>query len=209
MSIKKIYLIRHAEPDYPGGEAMYLGQKVDLPLSAAGFAQAESLARLLSCQPIEAVYTSPLLRARQTAQAIAAETCPLREVPDLLELSGGEWDGLTFAKVRSLYPDKRACPPGGECDEQGLARALIGFKRILSQTEHCAAVVAHGGINRLLLSHYTGSPLSESKQYRMPHAGCCLLLFEHDAFSRFYPVSCTQSPSENRHTDANSADKAQ
>ena len=64
MAEKQIYLIRHALPDYPGGAKMCLGQKNDLPLSEKGLEQARRLGEFFSALPLEAVYTSPLLRAR-------------------------------------------------------------------------------------------------------------------------------------------------
>ena len=98
MAEKQIYLVRHALPDYPGGAKMCLGQKNDLPLSTQGHAQAQQLGRFFSLLPLEAVYTSPLLRARQTAAQIAGSR-PLHVLQDLIELCGGAWDGLPFAEI--------------------------------------------------------------------------------------------------------------
>ena len=89
MAAKQIYLVRHALPDYPGGAKMCLGQKNDLPLSADGRAQAQRLGQFFAALPLEAVCTSPLLRARQTAEAIAGGR-PLHVLHDLIELYGGE-----------------------------------------------------------------------------------------------------------------------
>jgi len=90
MEEKLIYLIRHAQPDYPNGTRMCLGRRTDLPLSVHGFEQASALGRLLENAPIEAVYTSPLLRARQTAEAIADSRRPIYVLDDLVELDGGQ-----------------------------------------------------------------------------------------------------------------------
>ena len=169
MSEKTIYLIRHAYPDYPGGVQMCLGQKYDLPLSALGFEQADALARRFEHIPLEAVYTSPLLRARQTAKAIAGSR-PVHVLEDLIELNGGEWDGLTHEQLRARYPAhfgphaKGGCPPGGESDEAGLARMLSALTYIEARTQAHAAIVAHSGVNRLLLCHLSGLPLTEKKK---------------------------------------------
>ncbi|MBR4040631.1 MAG: histidine phosphatase family protein [Clostridia bacterium] len=181
MSVKTIYLIRHAHPDYPGGVKMCLGQKNDLPLSSRGFEQAQALGRRFACIPLEAVYASPLLRARQTAQAIAGDQRPLRILDDLIELDGGEWDGLTYDQLHERFPAhfgpgaKGGCPPGGESDEAGLARMLSALSHVESQTVSCAAVVAHSGVNRLALCRILGLPLSEKKKTGQDYAAVAVL----------------------------------
>ena len=172
MAEKQIYLIRHALPDYPGGAKMCLGQKNDLPLGAEGRAQAQRLGAFFAALPLEAVYTSPLLRARQTAAAVAGSR-PLHVLQDLIELSGGEWDGLSFEDLHARYPQyfgrgaRFSCPPGGESDEQGLARARAALAYVDAHTAHCTAIVAHSGVNRLLLCDLLGRPLRERRQ--IPH----------------------------------------
>ncbi len=183
LSAKLIYLIRHAQPAYPGGKMMCLGQKNDLPLSALGLAQAQCLGRHFEALPLEAVYTSPLLRARQTAQAVAGAACPVLVLPELIELDGGEWDGLTFDQLHERYPAyfgkgrQASCPPGGETDEQGLARAYAALAHIANHTERCAAVVAHSGVNRILLCDLLGRPLHEKK--RVPQDCGSINILEH------------------------------
>lgn len=183
MAEKTLYLIRHAQPDYPNGEKMCLGQKNDLPLSRFGLEQAAVLGQIFRKMPIEAVYTSPLLRARQTAAHIAGKDRPLHVLDDLIELCGGEWDGLTFAEIHERYPQYFvrgsgfSNPPGGETDEQGLARALSALAYIERQTESCAALVAHSGVNRLLLCSLLGRPLSEKKQVPQGYAAINVLTY--------------------------------
>lgn len=183
MTEKTFYLIRHAEPDLPGGEKMYLGQRCDLPLSPRGHAQAAQLAQHFQSVPLDTVYTSPLLRARQTAEPIAAGGRALHVVSDLCELSAGEWDGLSFAEVRARYPQYFApgmvfsCPPGGESDEQGLERARRVLAQIERETPHSALIVAHAALIRLLLCALLGRPLSEKKQLRQKHAAISVLTY--------------------------------
>ena len=180
MAEKQIYLIRHALPDYPGGTKMCLGQKNDLPLSVQGHAQAQRLGRFFASLPLEAVYTSPLLRARQTAAPVAGSR-PLHVLQDLIELYGGAWDGLPFAQIRANYPQyfvrgtRFSCPPGGESDAQGLKRAHAALAYVDARTESCAAMVAHSGVNRLLLCDLLGLPLSEKRQIVHDYAAVSLL----------------------------------
>ncbi len=183
MGEKTIYLIRHAHPDYPADvEKMCLGRKNDLPLSAQGFRQAAALSCRFQNIPLEAVYASPLLRARQTAEAIAGSNRPIRILDDLIELDGGEWDGLTFDQLRERYPDSfgphagGGCPPGGESDESGLARMRCALAYIAKHTQSCAAIVAHSGVNRLLLCDLAGLPLSQKKKMGQDHAAVSILV---------------------------------
>ena len=186
MPDKIIYLIRHAHPDYPGGVKMCLGRKNDLPLSPVGFEQAEALRRFFSAIPLEAVYASPLLRARQTAEAMANGLRPVHILDDLIELDGGEWDGLTFDELRERYPVHFAKsgrrflnPPGGESNESGLARIRAALDHVDTGTLRCAAIVAHGGVNRLLLCSLLGLPMDEKRKTAQDYAGVSLLALEN------------------------------
>lgn len=181
MDTKTFYLIRHAEPDFPGGEKICLGQKIDLPLSRAGLDHAALLARVLQSVPLDAVYTSPMQRAKQTAAPIAGDDRPLYVIPELIELHGGEWDGVPFSLIRKRHPDqfvpgvRSACPPGGESDEEGLARARRALERIVQQTPRSAAIVAHGGLNRLLLCSLLSRPLSDKKKLSQGYGAVSVL----------------------------------
>ena len=190
MSEKTIYLIRHAHPAFPDGvEKMCLGRKNDFPLSAKGRDQAAALTERFKDIPLEAVYVSPLTRARQTAQAITGATCPLFVLDDLIELDGGEWDGLTFDQLRARYPDsfgpnaRGGCPPGGESNESGLARMLKALDFIAENTQNCAAIVAHSGVNRLLLCHLAGLPLSQKRKMGQDYAAVSVIACKDGVWS--------------------------
>lgn len=187
---KTIYLIRHAHPAFPEGvEKMCLGRRFDLPLSARGMEQARALALRFESIPLEAVYTSPLLRAQQTAQAIAGRSRPLYVLDDLIELDGGEWDGLTYDQLHERYPDSfgpdatGGSPPGGESDEAGLSRMQSVFAQIAENTQTCAAIVAHSGVNRLLLCRLADLPLIEKKQMGQNYAGVSTIVLRNGVWS--------------------------
>lgn len=183
MSTKTIYLIRHAQPDYPNSERMCLGQKNDLPLSQLGFEQAAHLGKVFRNENIEAVYSSPLLRTRQTASCIANDCRPLIILDQLIELYGGDWDGRPFSEIHAEYPEYFipgsgfSCPPGGESDEAGLARICAALNEVERRTEKSAVIVAHSGVNRLLLCHLLGKPLSEKKQISQRYASVSTLQY--------------------------------
>ena len=156
--MKKVYLIRHGLPDFPGGKGMCIGT-TDIPMGEKGWNQAAEMARNLP--PVTAVFSSPLTRAVQTAQAIGL---PVIVLPGLRELSFGEWDGLTFQQIRQNYPalyeargsDPSLPLPGQEDPLEGLMR----FREAMNQAAAAApgdfAVVAHGGIIAQFL-HSLGS----------------------------------------------------
>ena len=177
MSDKTIFLVRHAQPDFPEGVKLCLGPKVDLPLSDEGLDQARLLARFFAPLPVEKVFVSPLRRAQQTAQPIAGCRCPLVTLDLLTELDGGEWDGLSFDEIRqrSQTGMRGGCPPGGESDASGLERMLQALQIIDENTVRCAVAVAHGGVNRLLLCALSGRPSREKKQFAQDYAAVSIL----------------------------------
>ena len=156
--MKRVFLIRHGLPDFPDGKRMCLG-RTDLPLCQEGYAQAKEMAAKLP--PVTDVFSSPLSRAVQTAQAIGL---PVTVLEDLQELSAGDWDGLTFGEIRLRYPElytaratDRTLPlPGAEDNAAGLSR----FQKALSRAAFTAAgdlaVVAHGGVIALFLQSLSG-----------------------------------------------------
>ena len=146
--MKHIYLIRHGLPDFPDGKRMCLGV-TDIPLGPEGLAQAREMASRLP--PVTAVYSSPLLRARQTAAAIGQD---VTVIEDLREMDAGAWDGLTFEEIRLRYPELYAArgtnpnllPPGAEDHAAGLRRFRAALEKIARECPGDAAVVAHGGV---------------------------------------------------------------
>jgi len=156
--MKKVYLIRHGLPDFPGGKKMCLGI-TDIPLGEKGLAQAEQMAVRLP--PVTAVFSSPLIRAVQTAQAIGMSVTIL---DGLLEMYAGEWDGLTFDEIRQRYPELYAARshdltiplPGAEDRAEGLARFKGAMNEAAKQSPGDFAVVAHGGIIAQFLQDISG-----------------------------------------------------
>lgn len=158
--MKHIYLIRHGKPDFPGGQRMCLG-RTDLPLSPEGFQQAAAAARLLAHLDLT-VFSSPLTRAIQTAQALGR---PVQVLEDLQELDAGAWDGLTFDQIRQRYPqlyaaradDKTIPLPGAESNEAGLLRFRAAVEAAASRASGDLAIVSHGGVLALFLKSITGT----------------------------------------------------
>jgi putative nucleotidyltransferase with HDIG domain len=182
MKMRKIYLLRHGKVDTPDGRRMCIGQ-MDVPLSGLGRLQAEELGRYFQGKRISAVFSSPLSRCVETAE----QTAGGREVniaDRLAEIDVGEWDGLSFDEIRERWPELYAkrennfdkyAPPGGETFAHALERAKPAFEEILQETTGDIVIVAHAGINRLLLCEYTNTPLSGYFGFPQPY-GCINIL---------------------------------
>ena len=99
-----LLLVRHGETDW-NRENRFQG-RADPPLNQAGREQAHELAARLEDEPLTAVFTSPLQRAAETAEIVAAPR-RLRIVPEpgLLEIDVGSWSGLTRAEIEHRFPD--------------------------------------------------------------------------------------------------------
>ena len=177
--MKKVYLIRHGLPDFPDGKGMCIGT-TDIPMGEKGLAQAAEMAKLLP--PVTAVFSSPLTRAVQTAQAIGT---PIAVLDDLREMYAGQWDGLTFDEIRQRYPELYAARfhdltiplPGAEDHTEGLCR----FKGAMEEAAKAApgdfAVVAHGGIIAQFMQSITGT------WYKPGYAEIIPLIWENGNYS--------------------------
>ena len=157
--MKHVYLIRHALPDFPGGKGMCIGT-TNIPLGEKGFHQATRMAANIPA--VTAVFSSPLSRAVQTAQAIGK---PVTVVDDLREMHAGEWDGLTFDEIRQRYPELYAARakdltlplPGAEDPKEGLDRFTAALRHCAVTASGDLAVVGHGGIIARFLQELTGT----------------------------------------------------
>jgi broad specificity phosphatase PhoE len=162
-------LVRHGATVY-NAQRRFQGQ-TDVPLSGEGHLQAGRLAARLREEAFERIYTSDLLRARQTAGAIA-ETHGLEPVADerLREFAFGAWEGLTWAEILAERPHlsesnwhhaQLYAPEGGENFDAVCARVHSFFDELAGQGLSDVAVVTHAGTLHAMLSVLD---LPESKQ---------------------------------------------
>lgn len=180
-----LYLFRHGSAAPPG----VLAGRTDYPLSARGEAEAEYWAEALAGVPFSAAWTSPLLRARQTATRILSrQPAPpaLVQVPGLTEISLGEWDGKTKDRVRREYPDiweargrdpAGVPPPGGESFAMLAARVLPAFTALCAEAASLerSLLVAHQAVNRVILARSMGLPLAALLDIAQPPAALSVL----------------------------------
>lgn len=184
-----LYLIRHARSAW-NAEGRWQGQ-ADPELDEVGQAQALALAHFLRREPLMAVYSSPQLRARQTAEPVAAEHgLAVRFDDRLKERDVGAWSGLTEVEVRARFPQDFTPtwwvkgPPGGESQPQVLARASAVFGEIMMSQPDGAhvAVISHGGILNAYLRHVLGVPLAHPVAFRFDNTSIARLRMWPDRY---------------------------
>lgn len=154
--MRTFYFLRHGEPDFPQGERVCLG-RMDVSLSPFGRLQAAVAARALAELPIAAVFCSPLLRARQTADLLH---CPYQILEGLQEIDTGAWDGHSFEEIRRNWPElyeRRGTSPFlsfPKAEPQGLS--LLRFLHAVGKTARGTGgnllFVTHAGILRLFFA---------------------------------------------------------
>lgn len=133
--------VRHGESEANAGGM--LAGSIDVALTERGRREAAAAAEILAGQPLRHVCASPLRRAYETAERIAApHRLPVTVIDDLRERSWGEWEGRMFPADLD-HPG----PPGGETMDAYLARVERGLARFFALTgDGPALMVAHGGI---------------------------------------------------------------
>jgi broad specificity phosphatase PhoE len=157
-----MYLARHGQTAY-NAEGRFQGQG-PVPLDATGRAQAAALAEQALAYEFAALWCSPLLRARETADIVArAIGLTPREDARLMETDAGEWTDRSFAAVQAQAPEEFArfkggdptfAFPGGESFAIQGVRVAGAFHDI-KRAEAPALVICHGGVIRIALFQRT------------------------------------------------------
>ncbi len=183
--VTTLYLVRHGETE--GSEIKRYKGSIDVPMSEKGIEQIKGTSAFIqnmiqdkknheSCivhsasSKLSAVYCSPLSRALKSAEIIAGPhgLKPI-VIEGLRERSFGIWEGMTFTEIKEKYPQEfeawagnplRYSPIDGESTLEVRDRAVKAVDNLLSNhnSEHIA-IVAHGGVNRIILCHIMGIPL--------------------------------------------------
>ncbi len=137
------YFLRHGETDWNRRRVMQ-GQ-TDIDMNANGLAQAEAVAAVVGNIPIATVCSSPLKRARVTAEIVNRRLGkPLIEIPQLMECRFGIYEGQDSGGAWRGPWEKGAALPGGETFDGYRDRALLGLNKALAYPAP-VLVVAHGG----------------------------------------------------------------
>ena len=160
MKTYKIHLIRHGLTD-ANADGRYIGNRTDLPLSPEGKRELEDLRHTLDYPDIGALYTSPMLRARQSAEVLYPGFEP-KVIEELTEYDFGEFEGKTAAELENCTEylewtsGKRADCPGGETSENFVKRIVLGINSVVCDMMKngvtSSAVIMHGGAVMMLLA---------------------------------------------------------
>lgn len=178
MTTTRLLLVRHGETDW-AADRRHTG-RTDVPLNAAGEAQARALAHLLPLDDVVAVWTSPLARARVTAEL--AGLAVDRVEPDLIEWDYGTAEGRTTAEIRVEQPGWTVWDAG--C-EGGEAVADVGARvdRVIARADAhtgTVALVAHAHLLRILAARWLGLPAVAGRHLTLDPAGWGLLGWERE-----------------------------
>jgi probable phosphoglycerate mutase len=189
----ELILLRHGQTEW--SQAGRHTGRTDVPLTPRGVADAAALAPMMARRRIEAVFTSPAIRARRTAELAGLDggqgrMIPVKTDPDLWEWDYGGYEGMTTAQIREQwlgwYLWRDGVVPGdadhpGETVEQVGARADQVLKRASAfLADGDLALVAHGHVLRVLTARWLGLPPVDGRLFRLDTGTVSTLGTEHD-----------------------------
>jgi probable phosphoglycerate mutase len=188
----RVVVIRHGETDW--NVATRIQGHTDIALNARGRWQAERLAQALAEEAFDAVYTSDLQRARDTATPFArASSATLMEDTGLREREFGAFEGLTFEEIAQRWPeaaqrwrqrDPAFGPEGGETLQAFYQRSVAVVERLVQRHPGGAiAVVSHGGVLDCLHRAATRQSLQAPRTWAVGNAAINRLLWTGEGLS--------------------------
>ncbi|MCS7060550.1 MAG: histidine phosphatase family protein [Anaerolineae bacterium] len=181
-----LFLIRHAQS--MANEEGRIQGWLDSPLSELGRQQAQALAERFRSIRLHAVYSSPLSRARDTAQAIAH----LQKLPVLLderlkEYNMGHWTGLSREEIQALWPsvnleaDHELVVPGGESAQDVRNRVELFLREAMAQGgDQSLAIVTHSGTLGMVVCAMLGMPVMRRPPFYFGNASVTEVTYRHD-----------------------------
>jgi broad specificity phosphatase PhoE len=179
-----LWLIRHAEVEERYQSVF--GGRIDMDLSERGHAQSRSLANYLKGKPLQALYSSPMKRVRQTLAPLLLNGAPEPVIrAEFREVDFGDWTGLHWNEVQAKFGisalawlDQLECAgiPNAETAKTFRARVEPGLKQLLQQHagEHLG-IACHGGVIRMLLSILLELPLPKTAAFEIDYASVTLV----------------------------------
>jgi broad specificity phosphatase PhoE len=160
----KLILARHGETLW-NVEKIYRG-RTDVSLDEAGIRQAELLGKYLSNWELEAIYSSPLSRALDTANIIASyQKVSVQVAEGLIDFDYGEWQSMPEQEVKRLYPallnkwhnnPHNVKMPSGESLEDVRGRAIEVVNDVISKYQGSVLLVSHRVVNKVLICSLLG-----------------------------------------------------
>jgi broad specificity phosphatase PhoE len=161
----QIILVRHGRT--PWNKDKIFRGTVDIPLDEVGKQEASLAGEWLKGETIQAAYASPLSRAMDTARAIAQHHgVPVQELPGLIDINYGDWQGVPLAEVKvkyvDLYRQWETAPqtvrfPNGETLDEVRARALAAVDEVMTlNPDKTILLAAHRAVNKVLIAAFLG-----------------------------------------------------
>lgn len=188
----RFYLLRHGETTWNRDGDRYCGRS-DISLTEQGIRQAEQVGYYLSDHKLDAVYASPLRRARQTAEAVAVPH-GLKVFTDerLVEMDFGSWEGLTKPQIHeqggdywynwTQNPVDIQAGHTGETAGEVYNRVRECLKELSKRHPNkSVAVVAHNTVNRIWTVGSLGAPFASYRHLRFHNTGISVFEWESDA----------------------------
>jgi broad specificity phosphatase PhoE len=194
----KIILVRHGETDWNKAHRVQ-GSNSDVPLNAIGKKQAASLALRLKEEDIQAVYSSPLWRARDTARAIARpHKLGIKVTPDLLEIDAGELEGVPVSSIGQRLSELLVEAGHDGAQAEGGVLGMIPYigGESLAAVQQRAWDVVQGIVSNhsdgviVIVSHYfvimtiictvLGLPVSQIRRLRFSVGSISSVVFDSD-----------------------------
>lgn len=182
----RLYLLRHGEVETRYHKVF--GGRIDMELSPCGLEQVQALADYFQRHPPHVMYASPMKRVQQTLAPLAKWTgLEPRIIDGLREIDFGEWTGLSWEQVNERY-QVSAFEWLGELEQGRIAgaepvpefRARVGaaLHLLLAESPHKEiAVVAHGGVIRMLLAILLDLPFARMNCFDIEYASITKVLW--------------------------------
>ena len=179
----QIYVVRHGDTEW-NREEIFRGTK-DVPLNEVGKKQAEKVGRFFIDKDIVKIVSSPLTRARQTAEAISKVTnMPVQRLDEFTDMNFGIWEGHSLKEVKRVYPDEfgiwRHTPhklrvTNGETLFQVRKRMEKGFEKVGLGERGNIVIVAHRVLCKLIVLHALNIPNSHFWDIKFDPASITLI----------------------------------
>ena len=187
----RVFALRHGQTAW-NAELRIQGQ-LDIPLNDIGHRQAAQLAQALAGEGLAAIYSSDLLRARATAEPLAAASgLPVQTSTALRERAFGCFEGATFVEIEQRWPEDAARwrrreidfgPGGGESLSGFSARCVPALEQLAARHPgEAIAVVAHGGVLDCLYRAAVGIGLTAPRTWQLGNASINRLLHTGEGF---------------------------
>lgn len=179
-----VYLLRHGQTDMNADSNKYCGL-TDAKLTELGKQQANHAGKLVASINFDAVYASPLQRAKDTAELLGISDT-IKVDPRLIEIDFGRWEGKTREEFVAENPDswekwnedpkKYAAGGNGETAQSVIERLDDFYAEKIKEHKHKnILIVGHNGINRIYLAHKLGMPLQNYRSILQENS--CITLF--------------------------------